>query len=142
MLVTSSFGYSQSIPMGQLSNIMQAIKDSLLIKDLDCHEVVNNLNFKASTLEWSALNGLAISINEKQQPAIEIHRIAFKESDAKFLDTTIKITTNSDHTIVEEISGSQYEIVTIAKQNIGTIINPIYKNISIKGKLYQQIECK
>lgn len=142
MLATPGLASSQSIPMMQIIDIVHAIKESLLNKDLDCHESVKNLSFKASLLEWDALNNLEISINIDQQPVIEFHRVAIQESIAKHLDTTITITTNSDFTIVEEINGAQYEIVDILSKNIGTIINPIFKKTSIKGKLHQQIVCK
>ena len=143
MLVTSSFAYSEVVPSDRLSDVIQAIKDSFITKDLDCTETVSGRNTKASTLNWDAVSGAELTINENQQPVIVLHRDASQQdSEYEYYDTTIKVTTNSDYTVVEEIQATQNESPKIIRKNVGTIINPIYKDIQVKGKLYQKVECK
>lgn len=138
MLGISSFAHSEVVPANKLNDVIQAIKDSISAKDLNCVDSVSGTSLKASKLNWDAVSSAELKINENQQPVIVLHN----EADAGHYDTTVEVTTNEDYTIVEEITGIQYKDSTIVRKNVGTIVNPKYENIRVAGQILQKIECK
>jgi hypothetical protein len=139
----SSFAHSEVVAADKFHDVVQAIKDSLSTKDLACNESVQNVNFKASTIDWDFLPRAEMKINENQQPVIIFHR------DGTY-DTTVEVTTNSDFTVVEEIKVIQnvkpVTNTTTTRKNVGTILNPKYEtkteSVTIKGYLHSKTECK
>jgi hypothetical protein len=120
-------------------DIIQAITDSLIVKDLNCVDSVSGEKFKASTLNWDGFSGFGLELktNEHEIPVIVL----------KITDTmTIELTSNSDLKVVEQIEAIRYNrsTTTSTRKNVGTIINPKYETVIVntKGTLAEQIICK
>jgi hypothetical protein len=144
MFSFSGLALSEVIPAGQKNDVIQAIKDSLKSKDLDCvgTDEGRDIKLKASALNLDAvLFSAELKINENVQPAIVFHADYSRHS----WDSTLEVYTNSDFSVVEKIKASHYGQPTTSttRKNVGTILNPKYETITItiKGKLVEQVEC-
>lgn len=117
------------------ADIVQAIKDSIANKDLDCIQS-DKKTYKASSIDFDVLvnNGFVMTINENEQPLLTFTLVTDTEEDI------VKIATNSDLTSIESIK-SVSNVFKKEKVNTGTIIRPHYEEKTVK-KFDSSIECK
>lgn len=128
LISISSLSFSNENP--SKADVLQAIKSSLINKDLDCISLEDRKSDKASNLNFSVLESLSytMTINEAEQPVI-----AFSAMDGKeeYVST---FTTNTDFTVIEGIE-TVSNTLTKAIINTGTITRPnIEEKIVKKSK--------
>lgn len=116
------------------AEVIQAIKDSLSVKNLNCLDSVTGQSFRASESQWDNIAAAQMTINQDQQPVL-----TFKSTEPKS-EMIVTVTTNSDLTIVEEIKAVVSSFTKTTK-NVGTIVKPQYKEIITKNVL-SNIKCK
>lgn len=145
ILVISGLAHSEVLPANKFNDVIQAIQDSLNVRDLTCIEVKSGTKLKASAISWKAFDAFnpTLIISENEQPAITIHSAPREDKNlgVTFLDSSAKITTNSDYTLLEKIELVQYENSKVVRKNVGTLINPKYEDVLIQGDIYQKVEC-
>ncbi len=145
MLLVSGLAHSEVLPANKFNDVIQAIKDSLNVRDLNCIEVISRTKLKASVISWKAFDATnpTLIISENEQPAITIHSAPREDKShgVTYLESSAKITTSSDYTLVEKIEMVQYENSKVVRKNVGTLINPKYEDVLIQGDIYQKIEC-
>ena len=141
LLIFSSLAHSQMLASNNVDDVIQAIKASLVIKDLDCVDPEFDSNFESSRMKWDVVSGGDLTINENQQPVIVLHKINPSKSNPSIsYDIKIEVTTNLDYTQVEKIYGTSYTN-TMTKVNTGTIINPKYED-KVVSSLGEEVVCQ
>lgn len=125
--------FAQALPAKQGAPVIQAVRDSLTINDLNCVEEISRYALRASQLNWSALKGGEVSVNEKVQPVIKI-KVIGNEREIIGL-----VTTNAELNQVLNIEITVSDIIKELR-NMGTITRPRYEEITIRKRI-ESIKC-
>lgn len=122
------------------ADVVEGIKASLENKDLDCTDSNGQTQGKASALDFSTLLNMdfTMTISDSSQPAITFN-LDYKEDGAD-REGAMVIKTNSDQNSVTEIEITDSKLVT-KRQNIGTILKPVFENVTVK-EISQKLICK
>lgn len=137
LFILSQISFAQTLPEEQSTQVLRAVRESLLVKNLHCAHLVGGygrMPFMASTINWSYFNGAKMAVNENEQPAIVMM------NRDRYFEYTALITTDSSFKDVQAIKLLRHEIHLVVR-NTGTIIHPNYQEIE-ERKLVEDVECK
>lgn len=125
------------------NEILDAIIDSLKKHDLNCVNTVKGSKMKASKLNikdvFNKNYTLTVS-SDRSQPLIFLEKIGALNSMKNKNQMTV--TTDESMKVVTKINALSYDNVTRERVNVGTIIEPIYKEIVVDGAPFEIINCE
>lgn len=122
--------------------IRDAIIVSLRENDLKCVNMINNSHSDASKLIIGQIFDtdytLTIS-SDNSQPIIRMEKVGVPNlSKVKFV---MDVTTDANFKVVTALESKIYEIVKV-RVNIGTILNPVFREEMSTGKPLEHLKCR
>lgn len=122
--------------------IRDAVLLSLQDHDLNCVDLVNNETLKASTLMLARIfkedYTLAVSA-DLSQPLITMEKTY--RNNPKFKNV-MTVTTDKVFQLVTKLTVKSYKNVAAVRVNVGSILNPVYKEEVITGKPFEDLVCE
>jgi hypothetical protein len=137
LAIASMSAFSNILEVNSTNDeIRDAIIMSLQSNDLDCkgtHEV------KASSLLISNIfkGNYTVKISEdRSQPVITMERLGGKNKNV------IVVTTDNDFKVVTRLVLKSYDNLRWVRVNVGTILEPIFKEELREGKPFEDLVCE
>lgn len=142
-LLMSFSGFADIVSPQNDEDIINEIVASLEKNDLTCSIMSNNKKYKASELQIKIVfeGEVDLEILRGQQPVVNVTK---DQDDNTFAN--MKVTTDSSYKVVTKLKILRYKVnePTVERVNVGTIIDPEYKEIVTQNPdtILEDITCE